>query len=73
MWLSIIYASQLSYSTVKDSDGFMVKREVFVVDLTVCFFQAKEMETCLLSDTQLGNNEPLILFLIDISTLRFVL
>lgn len=31
------------------------------------------MDTCLLSDTQLSDTEPLILFLIDISTLRFVL
>lgn len=36
MWLSI-YASQLSNSAVKDSDGFMVKREVFVAHLTVFF------------------------------------
>lgn len=53
----------------------MVKRGVFIVYLTVvCFFsQAKDMETCLLSDPQLSNNEPLILFIIDINTPRLVL
>uniref|UniRef100_A0A674MGN8 G protein-coupled receptor 108 n=1 Tax=Takifugu rubripes TaxID=31033 RepID=A0A674MGN8_TAKRU len=51
----------------------MVKRGVFIVYLTVCFFQAKDMETCLLSDTQLSNTEPLILFIIDINTPRLVL
>lgn len=51
----------------------MVKREVFAVFLTaVCFLQAKEMETCLLSDTQLSDTGPLILFLIDINTMRSV-
>lgn len=31
------------------------------------------METCPLSDTELSNNEPLILFIIDINTPRLVL
>lgn len=65
-----IYASQLSHSTVKDSDGFYGEKGG-ICSLFDCFFQAKEMDTCLLSDTQLSNNEPLILFLIDIGTLRF--
>lgn len=47
---------------------------VFIVYLTVvCFFQAKDIETCLLSDPQQSNNEPLILFIIDINTPRLVL
>lgn len=46
----------------------MVKREVLIVYLTVFSPQAKDLETCLLSDTQLSNNEPLILFIIDIHT-----
>lgn len=84
MWLEVIYASQTLHShcnlcqilvnhVVVHLDGLMVKREVFIVFLTaVCFLQAKEMETCLLSDTQLSDTGPLILFLIDINTMRSV-
>lgn len=74
MWFSIIYASLLSNYTVKCA-GFrwFYGEKGGKVYLTVCFFQAKDMETCLLSDTQLSNNEPLILFIIDINTPRLVL
>ncbi|TWW58947.1 protein GPR108-like [Takifugu flavidus] len=34
----------------------------------VMSYAAKDVETCLLSDTQLSNTEPLILFIIDINT-----
>lgn len=53
----------------------MVKREGFygLFDFFfICFLQPKDTDTCLLSDTQLSNTEPLIFFLIDVSTLRFV-
>ena len=44
----------------------------FLFCFTVCFLQAKEMETCLLSDTELRDTGPLVLFLIDVSTQRSV-
>lgn len=52
-------------------DCLMTVCSVFVfVFLNV---QAEETETCPLTFTKSTNNEPLILFLIDVSNLRFVI
>lgn len=76
MWLAVIYADQplqlpCSFCQILVSRVVDVLSGAFVLKV-LCFLQGKERETCLLSDTQLDDTGPLILFLIDFSTLRFV-
>lgn len=84
MWFAVFYVVNLYNYIVTSAKSWLIMLFVFsdvfffllggfysLFFTVVCFLQGKEMKTCLLSDTQLSDTGPLILFLIDINSLRF--